>query len=79
MFRLCAILGTTRPSAIEDKFNFLLSGAFDTYRFAGQEKMVGIRMSGCGAAEKSRIDTCVSVISSAYETGKRTTGWLGHG
>lgn len=35
LFRLCAILGTTRPSAIEDKFNFLLSGAFDTYRLSG--------------------------------------------
>lgn len=44
--------------------------------------MVGIRMFGnfdCGAAEKSQIDTCGSVISSAYETGKRTAGWLGHG
>ncbi|KAG6780050.1 hypothetical protein POTOM_016458 [Populus tomentosa] len=27
--------GTTRPSAVEDKFNFLLSGAFDTYRLSG--------------------------------------------
>lgn len=98
MFRLYAVLGTTRPSAIEDKFNFLLSGAFDSYRLSvfwfgtnslglgkreeGQEKMVGIRMFGnfdCGAAEKSQIDTCGSVISSAYETGKRTAGWLGHG
>ena len=35
MFRLCAVLGTTRPSAIEDEFNFLLSGAFDMYRLSG--------------------------------------------
>lgn len=34
MFRLYAVLGTTRPSAIEDKFNFLLSGAFDSYRLS---------------------------------------------
>lgn len=94
LFRLYAVLGTTRPSAIEDKFNFLLSGAFDSYRlsvfwfgtnslglgkreegvsyfhfagqkyavlinlflflwrFAGQEKMVGIRMFGNLIAEQ---------------------------
>lgn len=34
LFRLYAVLGTTRPSAIEDKFNFLLSGAFDSYRLS---------------------------------------------
>ena len=42
--------------------------------------MVGIRIYGCVAAEKSRmakrLDTCVSVIYLAYETGKRTAGWV---